>query len=361
MVRKSWLVMALLAGLAACAKPVPTDEGIWVRDGRAWTRLARVPADSLKSPVTTDLNALKAVARIGGDDEIRVAFSGVKPEKVVGYRRSGAGWEAFSVASAPAEGRDNAWLLTLPKPAPRGLVILQVDRTRAVGVLNGPEVAYFFTLGKALQGAGKLEAARGAFEDAIDTDGKHAPSKNELARVLAAGKTDLGKARSLANEAISLAAGDEEKALYFDTLGEVYFVDGDVDKGMESIDRAIALDLKNPAFHTHLTALIGKAQKEPPEVILKRFYAALAAGQQADAAELSLDFDVQRLKDADQLSAVLNRINDGGPFTEVVIENEVKHGKITHFKYQLVARDGGRRTEDIKLHFQKNQWKVGLE
>jgi tetratricopeptide (TPR) repeat protein len=347
--------------MTGCAKPIPEASGIYLRHARDWSKLARIPITQLKIQQPTDLNALRAAVQISATDEPRLVFVGEQPRQVSAFQRSGEGWAPFTVAAAPAEGRSNAWQLQFPKPAPRGMILLQLDASRAVAFVNGPDALYSYALGAAYAQAGHAAAAESAFEAAIDADDHFAPAKNALARVFAKQKKEIGKAKELANSAIGLAASDPEKALYFDTLGEVYFADDQIEKGIESIDRAIGLDLKNPQFHLHLNNLIEKAQKEPPETVLKRFYELIGNGEYKDAAKLANDFDVDRLKEADQLESTLKTMAQGGPFQEVILQNTVKHGKVTYFKYLLAGKDGSRRNEDIQLQFQKNEWRVSLQ
>lgn len=350
-----------LAFAPGCAKPIPESEGVYLRNGREWSKLKRVPLATLQARQPKDLNALRAAVQISESDAPRLVFVGQQPKQISAFQRSEKGWAPFTVAAAPAQDTPDAWQLQFPKPAPQGMVLLQLDATRAIAFVNGPDALYSFAVGEAHAKAGNELAAENALQTAIDADDRFAPAQNALARLLAKQKRDIGKAKELANTAIGLAAADPEKAVYFDTLGEVYFADDEIDKGIESIDRAIQLDLKNPVFHTHLNQLIEKAQKEPPEVVLKRFYELLDKGEFGDAAKLCNSFDVDRLDDADQLKPTLQNMTQGGPFEDVNIQNTIKHGKVTYFKYLLVGKNGSRRNEDIQLQFQNHEWRVSLQ
>lgn len=351
----------LLLTAPGCAKPIPESKGIYLRNGRDWAKLSRVRLDELQSRQPKDLNTLRAAVQISESDDPRLIFVGNEPRQISAFQRSEKGWAPFTVAAAPVEDRSDAWQLQFPKPAPQGLVLLQLDATRAIAFVNGPDALYSFAIGEAHANAGNAVAAENALQSAIDADDRFAPAKNALARLLAKQKRDIGKAKELANAAIGLAATDPEKAIYFDTLGDVYFADEQIDKGIESIDRAIQTDLKNPLFHTHLNQLIEKAQKEPPEDVLKRFYKLIGSGEYGEAAKLGNTFDVERLDESDQLKPTLQAMAQGGPFQEVKIQNTLKHGKVTYFKYLLAGKNGSRRNEDIQLQFQNNEWRVSLQ
>ena len=351
----------LLLAAPGCAKPVPESKGIFLRNGREWSKLSRVRLEELKARQPKDLNTLRAAVQISESDDPRLVFVGNQPRQISAFQRSENGWAPFTVAAAPIDDRSDAWQLQFPKPVPQGLLLLQLDATRAVAFVNGPDALFSFALGEAHDGAGNSIAAENSLQAAIDADERFAPAKNALARVLAKQKRDIGRAKELANAAIGLAASDPEKAIYFDTLGEVYFADEQIDKGIESIDRAIQIDLKNPQFHIHLNQLIEKAQKEPPEAVLRRFYALIGSGEYGDAAKLGNTFDVDRLEDSDQLKPTLQAMAQGGPFREVTIQKALKHGKVAYFKYLLAGQDGSRRNEDIQLQFQENEWRVSLQ
>lgn len=348
----------LLAG--GCAQSIPEQPGAYIKVGRAWRPLALVDTAKLQPARPADLDALEGVVSVdaGGAE---IAFVGKKPERLAALVRDGEKWKPASTAAVPHEKRDGVWMLQVDGDA-AGLVLVRVDDPRkGIAYVNGPDAAFSFALGAARFKAGKLEPAREALEVAEEAAPKAAYIKNELARVLAALKTDLSAAKSRANEAIGLAADDAERALYYDTLGEVYFVDGDVEKGIEAVDRAITLDLRNPAFHSHLTALIEKAQDQPPEAVFRRFFELLQANQLGDAADLANPFDVERLDDADQLDPALRAFVAGGPFAKVEIIETLKHGRTTRVKYALVGQDGSRRVADVMLQFDKKRWTVGLQ
>lgn len=352
--------ICILVLFAGCAKELPTNEGIYIRDGREWIRLPRVPKDKLLSSTSRDLNVLRAPVKIDAADEPKLALVGAQPALVAGFQREGAKWSAFSVAALAEENKPGAWRIQLPQPAPRGLVVLQIDSTRAVAFVNGADATHSFALGEARRDAGQLELAEAAFDDAVNADENLLPAKNALALTLAAQNKDFDRALKLANEAIAGAGADTEKALYYDTLGEVYFADLEVETGMESINRAIQLDLKNPAFHTHLTRLIEKAQKEPPEAVFRRFFDLLARNDYGDAEDLCIEFDVRRLNDSDKLGDTFSQLAKGAPFKAITIQSEMKHGKVTFFKYFIEGQDGSRRIDDIQLQFIKGEWRVGL-
>lgn len=353
------VVAALLA--AGCAQSIPEKPGAYAKVGREWVALDMVNTAVLQRPVPTDLEALqKTVHAFKGDAEI--VFVGRKPARAAALVRDGEGWKPVSTAAMPHESRDNVWALSFDGGAPSGLVLVKIDDPKnGIAFVNGADAAYSYALGVAYQKKGDLAAAREALEVAEEAAPKAAHIKNQLARVLAESKKDLGTALSRANDAIALAATDPERAVYYDTLGEVYFVDGEVTKGIDAVDRAIQLDLRNPAFHTHLTALIEKAQEQPPEAVFNRFYELLAARKFGDAADLVNEFDVERLDDADRLEPTLQEMAKGAPWARIEILETLKHGRHTRVKFALIGQDGSRRIEDTQLQFEKTQWTVSLK
>lgn len=346
---------------AGCAQSIPEKPGAYAKVGREWRPLATVSTAALQKPLPTDLDALtKTVHVYQGDAEI--VFVGRKPARAAAVVRDGQGWKPLSTAAVPHDSRDNVWTLSFDGGAPEGLVLVKVDDPRkGIAFVNGADAAFSYALGVAFQKKGDLAAAREALEVAEEAAPKAAHIKNQLARVLAASKKDLSTALSRANDAIALAASDAERAVYYDTLGEVYFVDGEIIKAIDAVDRAIRLDLRNPDFHTHLTALIEKAQEQPPEAVFRRFYELLGARKFGDAADLASEFDVERLDDADRLEPTLQEMAQGAPWAKIDILETLKHGRHTRIKYSLVGQDGGRRIEDIQLQFEKTRWTVSLK
>lgn len=356
--RTAALAAILLA--AGCAQSIPEKPGAYAKVGREWLPLASVNTAALQAPVPTDLEALKKTVHADkGDAEI--VFVGQKPARAAALVRDGEGWKAVSTAAVPHESHKNVWSLTFEGGTPSGLVLVKTDDKSGIAFVNGADAAYSYALGVAYQKKGDLPAAREALEVAEEAAPKAAHVKNQLARVLAESKKDLGTALSRANDAIALASTDPERAVYYDTLGEVYFVDGEIIKGIDAVDRAIQLDLRNPSFHTHLTALIEKAQEQPPEAVFNRFYELLAAGKFGDAADLANEFDVERLDDSDRLEPTLQEMAKGAPWAKIEILETLKHGRHTRVKFALVGQDGSRRIEDIQLQFEKTHWTVSLK
>lgn len=346
--------------LGACAQSIPETPGVYARVGREWKPL---PATSLKPLETrrpTDMKAMQAVVWLAASDEPRVLFVGKVPAPLAVLERAGEGFAPVSAAAVPHESAPNVWELRFTGKAPRGLLILRYAPGTGAALVNGGDAPLALAYGRALRKAGRLDEGEAVLTAAIAAIPQDAALKNELARTYAAAKRDLGAARSLANEAIALAAGDAERALYYDTLGAAYAADADYDKAIEAIDRAISLDLRNPGFHTHLAGLIEKMQEHAPDQVLREFYAALGRSDFETAEDMSNPFDVSRLDDAGQLEAAFQKMARGAPFVNVGILNTIKHGRTVRFKYVLVSQDGGRRTEDLVLQFEKNQWKISL-
>jgi tetratricopeptide (TPR) repeat protein len=354
------LLPALLF-VAACAKSIPDAPGVYARVGRDWKALAPVALAALQARTPTDMKAMQAAVWVAGSDEPRVVFVGKLPPGLAVLKREGAGFKAVSAAAAPHESAANVWELRFAGgDAPRGLLLLRHEDGTGEAFVNGGDGPLALALGAALRSEKKFDAAEELLTAALKELPNDGPLMNELALTYAAAGHDLGKAKSLANDAIGSAKDDAERAIYYDTLGEAYAADGDFGKAQESIDRAVSLDLRNPSFHTHMAAIIGRVQEEKPEQVLRDFYAAIARGDFDKAEELSMPFDVSRLDDADQLAATYQKMARGAPFANIELLTTVKHGKLARFRYVLVSQDGGKRTEDLKLEFEKNHWKVSL-
>jgi tetratricopeptide (TPR) repeat protein len=359
--RRLVLFLGIFVLLAACAKPIPEADGVYLRQGRDWATLAETDIPALMKQPPSSLQALQAVSYADASDSPRLVFVGRLPQKAAALSRDGRNWKPFNMATAPHEERKNVWEASFPSPMPQGLILLRFDDgKKGVAFLNGPDAAYFHALGKAYAKAGNFEPAREAFARAVEAEPKSPAHKNELALSLAALRADLGDARGFANDAIAAAENDQDRARYYDTLAAVYAADGDIDKALESIDRAVKLDLRNPDFHIHMAALIEKSQEVPPEQVLQRFYELLSQGEFGDAANLASRFDVERLDDAGQLKETLRYLARGAPFTRVEILSTIKHGKVARFKYALTGQDGGRRVEDIQLQFEDREWTISL-
>ena len=360
--RKRILGGLLFSWLLGCSHPIPTQEGWYVKVDSKWQRLARVDFFALTSSQPTDLNALRAVISIAPTDDPQVVVVGKMPDRLYGFLRPDAGpLRPLTLALIEDAKQANTWHVRWPAPAPHGVLLIEVDSKRAVGIVNGDDVGYSYVLGVAAKKAGYLALAGQAFSAALRAKGGFAPAQNGLALVLAAQKKDLPRAKKLINQAIGAAGSDRERAQYFDTLGEIYFTEGDWVRSMESLDRSISLDPSNEGYYRHLGQVIAKAQRASPEQVVRDFYQDLEDEEYKQAAQLCIPFDVDRLKDAGELEPALRKMDAGGPFSDVQILNTMQHGEVTFFRIMLIGKDGGRRQVDLQLQFQDRDWRISLE
>ncbi len=358
MLRRILFTTVILA-VSACAAPVPEETGIYLRDGRNW--LALTPFDP--APVrrrtpdeTTTLRAIRAVAA----GSPRLVAVGDRPASLAAFARTAEGrWEPFTIVAVPHDSRGDVTEIRLPDPAPTGLILLTLAEKSALGFVHGDDPWFFDALGRAEEAAGDFDAAEAAYRRAL-VPNRLPDVLGRLSGVLAKAGRELGEARSLAREAIERAAGAAERARYHDVLAHVEAADGNPEAAIEAVEKAILLDLKASSYHRHLGDLIGKIEPESPQKVLERFYAAIDKEEYGDAEDLAIDVDARRLNVAGRLKETFRTMARGGPWRDIIYVKELRHGRVTYLKYQLVGPGGARKLEDIQLQFIDGTWKVGL-
>ena len=152
-----------------------------------------------------------------------------------------------AVASDPASFDSHAMLADLY--ASRG----ELDRARTTleqFVARQPDAAAPLTaLGIVLEAAGRPDEARARYEQALTIDPAEPIASNNLARLYAADEDRLDRAIELARTAVVRLPDDPD---VHDTLGWVAFRAGRLSLAASELERAVALDAKNPTFQGHL-------------------------------------------------------------------------------------------------------------
>jgi tetratricopeptide (TPR) repeat protein len=153
-----------------------------------------------------------------------------------------------AIAADPASFDGHAMLADLY--AARG----DVDRARTTLerlVARQPEAAAPRTaLGIVLETAGRPADARARYEQALTIDPREPIASNNLARLYAADDTRLDRAIELARTAVARLPNDPD---VHDTLGWAAFRAGQLSLAASELERAVALNAKEPTYHSHLT------------------------------------------------------------------------------------------------------------
>jgi Flp pilus assembly protein TadD len=96
---------------------------------------------------------------------------------------------------------------------------------------------------------GDRAAAETYYRRALEIDSEFAPAANNLAWLLASSNRNLSEALKLAN----LAAGKMPKdPRVTDTLGWIYYLDGNYPQAVENLQRSLKLDPENALTNYHL-------------------------------------------------------------------------------------------------------------
>ena len=219
--------------LGAVLGASPDEVGARLRVTAAWLD-AKQPAEAL-------------AAASGGGDARLLYLRGVALEQL---RRWSDAADAFA-AVEPATGE-------LYASARAGLAYALVragrpaDAVRAArrGLAERPaDAALLFALGQAYDRAGQRDAALAQMRSVLAVKPEHAEALNYLGYSYAERGERLEEAQALLERAVAL---DPENGYYLDSLGWVYFKKGDLERAVETLERADALAGPEPTILDHL-------------------------------------------------------------------------------------------------------------
>ena len=138
------------------------------------------------------------------------------------------------------------------------LYVNRGDAARATTVLeqyvakHGDEARARTARGIALQSAGRIPQARAAYEQALAIDPAEPVASNNLARIYADDDGRLQQAFGLAQNAAARLADDPDA---HDTLGWIAFKARRLPLAASELERAIALNGRNPTYQAHLSKI----------------------------------------------------------------------------------------------------------
>ena len=125
-----------------------------------------------------------------------------------------------------------------------------------------------FRLGMFYHGRNRGAEAVAEYRAAIELDPRFAPAYNNLAWLVAEGKSNLAEALGWAKKAVELQPGVAD---YADTLGQVHRVRGELEPAIEQFRRAANAKPPRAEFHYHLgLALAEKGASREASAALKR-------------------------------------------------------------------------------------------
>jgi tetratricopeptide (TPR) repeat protein len=269
-------------------------------------------------------------------------------------------WRVLPISLQPHASRADVVELTLPDAVPAGLVLLRIGKDDNRLFTYGPDERFFLTLGEAEEAAGNFTAATDAYRRAIAANPEAAGAYDRLATVLARVPQTRTEARQAAEKAILLAPGDPERAQYLGTLAAIHEQEGDFQRGIAALERALALAARNRMLERHLARLIQAGERESPEKVLAHFLDAVAHRRHDAAARLSLESDVEHLQRTGALKDFYARAAQGAPFQRIEPAAAMRRGGEAVVRYRVVMQDGKAEERKTTLAFEKQQWKVQL-
>ena len=155
--------------------------------------------------------------------------------------------------------------------------------------------------GSMAEQAGKLDVARSLYERVIEIAPNNFDATFRLAIVLQK-QNDRGRAELLFNRALTLESNDESRyPVIHSNLGEIYFRNGEIEKSVESLAKAIDLDPEFEAAHLSLGAVL--TQQGHPEEAITHCQKALALNPDSDAAQFNWGLALLKLGVPDEAVA----------------------------------------------------------
>jgi len=117
---------------------------------------------------------------------------------------------------------------------------------------HGDVAAAQTALGTVLEKANRPKEARAAYEQALALDPADATAANNLARLYANDDAQVPRALDLARTAASALPNDADA---HDTLGWIAFRAGSLSLAASELQRAVALNGREPLYQNHLRAV----------------------------------------------------------------------------------------------------------
>jgi tetratricopeptide (TPR) repeat protein len=238
---------------------------------RARTELVRLEADHAASPepavllgsLDLDGGAVPS-ARAQADRALTIAPTAIdalllaaRSAIAANDRPAAEQYLTRAIASDPASFDGHAMLADL--------YVSRGDVDRALTTLEQlaarqPEAAAPRTaLGIVLERAGRTADARVRYEQALTLDPREPIASNNLARLYAADDATIDRAMDLARTAVARRPGDPD---VHDTLGWTAFRAGRLSMAASELERAVALDAKEPSYQAHLAEVKRAIEQE---------------------------------------------------------------------------------------------------
>jgi tetratricopeptide (TPR) repeat protein len=142
----------------------------------------------------------------------------------------------------------------------------------------------YLNLSRIYRNQGDLKKAQKYLKDALSIQSDYAPAANNLAFLLAEGKSSLYEALRLAKIARDK---DPKNPDYLDTMGWIYYLQGSHGLALRELEESITINPKNPITHYHLGWAYYETQKF--EEARKHMAKALELDPEFDGADKARD------------------------------------------------------------------------
>lgn len=143
-----------------------------------------------------------------------------------------------------------------------------IETLKKISSLEPENEQHLFNLGVALDEANKRAEAFQIMEKVIEKNPQHANALNYVGYTLAEEGRELPRAEQLINKAI---AAEKENGFFIDSLGWVYYQQGDFEKAKSTLEKSSKLTNGDPVVLDHLakTYLKLKMQKQAKDLFLE--------------------------------------------------------------------------------------------
>ncbi|GJL78685.1 MAG: hypothetical protein NPINA01_16740 [Nitrospinaceae bacterium] len=126
---------------------------------------------------------------------------------------------------------------------------LAIESMRTAITLNDTKDSYYFELGALLERSGKYSDAIENMQRAIEINPMHSNAHNFIGYMYAQEGRDLDKALAHLKKALSI---QPRNGYFLDSLGWIYFKQGDSEKALTEIKKAMVYTSPDPVLYDHL-------------------------------------------------------------------------------------------------------------